>query len=103
MNIGTSKRRVAVCVICGQRPLRYRRRHHVGGKNHVAWFTMPLCEAHHDQLHALLRTAGIDLENTSDPFVRISRAMGACLVALWMLMQAQQELRNKQEKGPGNE
>jgi len=73
------------CVLCDGERIE---RNHVGGRKHVAWFTMPFCRKHHDQFHALLRIAGVSLEYTSDLRVRLVRAIMACLVALWMLAEA---------------
>ena len=58
---------------------------HVGGRNHVAWFTSPLCRKHHDAFHVALRAAGVDLTYTDDKRERISRARMATLIFLWML------------------
>ena len=80
----------ARCVICGSS--KKIERNHVGGRNHVAWFTMPSCRKHHVQFHALLRIAGVDLEYTSDPRERLSRAVKSCLVFQWMLTEAQQKI-----------
>jgi len=80
-----SKSRLS-CVICSNRG--DIERNHPCGRNHVAWFEMPVCLKHHDQFHALLRTAGINLESTPDSCERILRAMGGCLVALWMLVDS---------------
>ena len=77
----------ARCVICGSKEIQ---RNHVGGQNHVAWFTMPFCRQHHDQFHALLRAAGVDLEYTSDPRERRLRALKAITVCQWMLIEALQ-------------
>ena len=82
------------CVICGRKA----ERNHAGGKNHVAWFTMPFCRAHHAQFHALLRAAGIDLEYTPDPSERLLRGLQACLVALWVQIKALQELNSGGDK-----
>ncbi len=83
------------CVICGRRA----QRNHAGGRNHVAWFTMPFCPVHHAQFHALLRAAGIDLEYTADPRERLLRGLQACLIAQWVLTKALQELiRQRDEK-----
>ncbi len=75
----------ACCVICGCERIE---RNHVGGQNHVAWFTMPFCRPHHDQFHALLRTAGVNLESTTDPVERQLRALEAFRVAEWMIVQS---------------
>ena len=86
----------ARCVICGSN--KEVERHHVGGRRHVAWFTMPFCRKHHDQFHALLRIAGIDLEYTSDPRERLLRALKATTVFQWMLMEALQALDSRPDK-----
>ncbi len=80
----------ARCVICGSK--KKIEHNHVGGRNHVAWFTMPSCPKHHAQFHALLRIAGVDLEYTSDPRERLSRAGKSCLVFQWMLTEAQRNI-----------
>lgn len=80
------------CVICGGKDAE---RNHVGGRNHVAWFTMPFCRPHHEKFHALLRAAGIDLEYTSDPRERMLRSLQACNVAQWMFAQRLQELNSR--------
>ncbi len=80
----------ARCVICGSR--KEIERNHVGGRNHVAWFTMPSCRKHHAQFHALLRNAGVDLEYTSDPQERLLRAHKSCIVFQWMLTEEQKEI-----------
>ncbi len=80
----------ARCVICGSEDIE---RNHVGGRNHVAWFTMPFCRSkHHPQFHALVTAAGINLEYTPDPRERLRRGIEACLLAIWILTQAQREL-----------
>ncbi len=83
------------CVICGSEDVEW---NHVGGRNHVAWFTMPFCRAHHGQFHALLRAAGISLEYTSDRRERLVRAIRACLLVQWILTEALQEIGSQSEK-----
>ena len=78
----TSKGR---CVVCGSST--DVEQNHVGGRNHVAWFTMPFCREHHDQFHALLRASGVDLHYTSDPIERYRRAMQAILLGQWTLTE----------------
>jgi hypothetical protein len=75
----------ARCVICGSKAVE---QNHVGGRNHVAWFTMPFCREHHAQFHGLLRAAGIDPEYTPDPIERGLRALEACWVADWVIVQS---------------
>ncbi len=83
----------ALCVICGSKKIE---RNHMGGRNHVAWFTMPFCREHHTRFHDLTSNAGIDLEYTADPRERLLRALEACWVAQWVLTQA---LRNLNSRG----
>ena len=75
----------ARCVICAARDTE---QNHAGGRNHVAWFTMPLCRNHHAQFHGLLRNAGVNLEYTSDAQERCRRALQALAIAQWMLLEA---------------
>jgi hypothetical protein len=67
-------------------------RNHVGGCNHVAWFTMRFCLDHHAQFHAFLRAADINLEWTCNSRERLMRASQACMAALWILGKALQHL-----------
>jgi hypothetical protein len=60
---------------------------HAGGEKHVAWFTSPLCGQHHDEFHAMLRQAGVNLSSTSDGIERIRRALAAIKVFEWMLLK----------------
>lgn len=83
------------CVICPRTDIEH---NHVGGRNHVAWFTMPFCRKHHTQFHALLRAACVDLEYTSDPRERMLRALKATTVCQWMLTEALQELDSGDNK-----
>jgi len=76
----------ARCVICGSRD--HVEQNHAGGRNHVAWFTMPLCRPHHVRFHELLRIAGVDLEHTPNRRIRLIRALKATLVLAWMLLEA---------------
>jgi hypothetical protein len=73
------------CAICGSTV--DVERHHVGGRNHVAWFTMPLCREHHQLVTESIRRAGVDLRHTSDPVERVKRASQATLIFQWMLTE----------------
>jgi hypothetical protein len=88
-------RAVARCVFCVRQDVE---QHHVGGRNHVAWFTMPLCRTHHAQVHALLRSVGVNLEYTSDPQERYRRALQALAIAQWMLLEALKDSDDKSLK-----
>ena len=82
----------ARCVICAAKDTEH---NHAGGRNHVAWFTMPLCRKHHSQFHHLLRNAGVNLEYTSNPKERYRRALQALAIAQWMLLEA---IKNSDDK-----
>jgi hypothetical protein len=73
------------CVICGS--TRRVEANHAGGRNHVAWFTIPLCGEHHDRFHVLVRQAGVDLRYTPAPIERIRRALAATKIFEWMLLE----------------
>jgi hypothetical protein len=88
MNTRAKAAGAPACVICGSTD--GIEHNHVGGRNHVAWFTMPFCHEHHLQFHALLRAAGVNLEYTPNPEERIVRALKAIAICQWMLLEAQQ-------------
>jgi len=82
---------MARCVICGSNEVEH---HHVGGRNHVAWFTMPVCRNHHTQLHGLLKASGIDLEYTPDSRERLLRALDANALFAWIVRKALREVND---------
>jgi len=61
-------------------------RHHVGGQNFIAWFTMLLCAKCQLIFHARQQTAGIDLRPTPNPFQRLIRALKMTVLFMWMLL-----------------
>lgn len=73
-------------------------RHHAGGERHVAWFTVPLCEPHHAQLHELCRAAGINLEDTPDLTEKRVRALKAISICQWMLLDALHQSNSESNK-----
>ena len=78
------------CVLCGNgQDIEL---HHVGGRNHVPWFTVPLCRDHHVKLTALIHQAGIDMRYVSNEQERISTVRQAVYVFLWMLEEWQANL-----------
>jgi hypothetical protein len=83
--------RVGRCVICGRMKIEH---NHAGGRNFVAWFTMPFCPRHHAQFHALVAAAGINLEHHPDPYERLLRALKAIQICEFMLLEAMQELHS---------
>lgn len=71
------------CALCGSsKNVEF---HHVGGRHHVAWFTVPLCQHHHMRVTAGLHQAGVDMRYTREKRERIRRARQATLVFLWIL------------------
>ena len=59
--------------------------HHIGGRKHVAWFTIPLCQEHHVEITTEIRRAGIDMQHTGNKEERLKRARRAIYVCLWFL------------------
>jgi hypothetical protein len=84
------------CAICASR--RNLQWHHIGGRKHLAWVMMPLCQPHHRQCHALMKRAGINPEYTSDPVERLIRASIAISILLCMVQEALREATLSQPK-----
>jgi hypothetical protein len=74
------------CALCGGR--KNIEHHHIGGRNHLACVTVPLCRAHHRQCHLLLEAAGVDLEYTPNRLERLIRASKAINIFQCMLHEA---------------
>lgn len=72
------------CVLCGSN-LEVTR-HHVGGQNFIAWFTMSLCASCQVIFHARQRAAGIDLRSSSNAKVRLIRALKMAVLFVWTLL-----------------
>jgi hypothetical protein len=73
------------CALCGSTV--QVERHHVGGRFHVAWFTVALCRTHHVRLTEMLRVAGVDMTYTADVRKRLVRILRAMLVFGWMVLE----------------
>ena len=71
---------------------------HPGGRQQLAWFTMPFCDECHSLFHAMVTRAGIDLSYTHDPIERFRRALAAIKIAEWMLLEQLKTLLNPKEK-----
>jgi hypothetical protein len=84
-----SKSQKPHCILC--KSIVDVQRHHVGGRNHVAWFTIPLCCPHHEELTRRLRQAGVNMSYTTDKTERLRRARQAVLVFSWMLEEFEGE------------
>jgi hypothetical protein len=76
---------VRCCVRCGTTDNVIQ--HHLGGKNFIGWFTIALCERCHEIFHARQRAAGIDLRCTSNPRLRLLRALKMTRLFEWMLFE----------------
>ena len=83
------------CVLCGS--TRNVQANHLGGRRHLAWFTMPFCGECHVRFHEMVKRADIDLTYTHDPIEQFRRALAAIKIAEWMLLE---QLKNvTQSKG----
>lgn len=75
--------KVSRCVLCGSTcDVEF---HHVGGRHHIAWFTVPLCRDHHVRMTAALRLSGVEMSYTPNRLERLGRARKALWVFEWML------------------
>lgn len=77
------RKQVRCCAICGSR--KNLQEHHLGGFRHAPFFTIPLCEPHHQAVHLAITRSGISLEYTSVREQRARLARMAGLVFLWFL------------------
>jgi hypothetical protein len=73
------------CAVCGSP--KGVQGNHIGGKNHLAWITMPFCGECHLRFHTLARQAGLDLEYTDDPIERLRRALAFIKICEWMILE----------------
>lgn len=71
------------CAVCGSRE--EVEEHHLGGRQHAPYFTIPLCRKHHEAVTVALRLAGVEMRNASDREERLRRARLAGLVFLWFV------------------
>jgi hypothetical protein len=96
-----TKPKVKRCVLCGS--ARNVQGNHLGGRHHLAWFTMPFCDHCHPLFHTMVDRAGIDLHYTDDPIERIRRALAAIKIAEWMLLEQLKNTLFKSRKEHQNE
>lgn len=75
--------RVRCCAICGATANLIE--HHLGGFHHAPYFTIPLCEPHHQAVHLALTRAGVNLHYTDHLEKRARAARMAAYVFLWFL------------------
>lgn len=74
------------CAICGS--TKDVEEHHLGGRNHAAYFTIPLCRVHHEAVTILIARARVSMQPTSDTAERARLARQAVYVFLWFLDDA---------------
>ncbi len=91
-----SKARKPHCVLCGS--TRDVELHHVGGRHHIAWFTIPLCRIHHLRVTAALRVAGVNMSFTPDTRERFSRVRMATLVFLSLVEEELKDYEQNRQK-----
>jgi hypothetical protein len=82
------------CVLCGS--TRDVQGNHLGGRQHLAWFTMPFCGECHSLFHTMVTRAGIDLSYAHDPIERFRRALEAIKIAEWMLLEQLKRITHRQ-------
>jgi len=84
------------CTICGSTD--QVEKHHVGGRNHVVWFMIPLCRDHHVKLTRYIEGAGIDMRYSPDRLIRLRRARQAIYMLLWFLDMQEEEFTSQDTK-----
>jgi hypothetical protein len=77
------RKQVRCCAICGSR--KNLQEHHLGGFRHTPFFTIPLCEPHHQAVHLAITRAGVNLRYTNNLEERARGARMAAYVFLWFL------------------
>jgi len=84
------------CAICGSR--KHVEDHHLGGRKHARYFTIPLCELHHQEVSIAIRRANAEMMRyTSDRTERLRRIVMACSVLMW---QACKDLQGHEDSNP---
>jgi hypothetical protein len=78
--------RIRRCAICGS--TKDVQDHHLGGRKHAAYFTLPLCCFHHEAVTIALARVRINMQYTSDEAERSRRARMAAYIFLWFLDEA---------------
>ena len=72
--------------------------HHLGGRKHARFFTIPLCEPHHQEVSTAIQRAYSEMMRyTDDRTERLRRIVMACSVLMW---QACKRLENSEDSKP---
>ncbi len=87
------------CAFCGS--TKNVEEHHLGGRNHAAYFTIPLCETHHREVSiSMQRADGEMMRYTSDRSERLRRIVMASTVLMW---QACKHSQGPEDSNPKRE
>lgn len=81
------------CAICGS--TRNIEEHHLGLFQHAPFFTIPLCQPHHQAVTLAIVRAGVDPRYTDIVEERARRARMAAYVFLWFLDEQLAESENR--------
>jgi hypothetical protein len=88
------------CAFCGS--TKNIEEHHLGGRQHAAFFTIPLCERHHQEVSIAIRRADAEMmRDTTDRTERLRRIVMACSVLMWQACKHLQDPRNSSHKNGG--
>jgi hypothetical protein len=92
-----SASRPRCCAICGS--TKDIQEHHLGGRQHAAYFTIPLCVPHHQEVSIAIQRADAEMMRyTSDRTERLIRIVMACSVLQWYACQQLQVQRKPNRK-----
>lgn len=72
---------------------------HLGGFNHLPWFTYPFCNKDHAEFHVMCRRAGVDFNDTKNKSIRLIHALKAMLVGVWMVLDMLEKHVRSQSEG----
>ena len=85
------------CAFCGS--TNQVEEHHLGGRKHAAYFTIPLCEEHHQEVSIAIQRAYSEMMRyTSDRTERLRRIVMACTVLMWQACQHLQGPENSSSR-----
>lgn len=78
-----TRSRVRCCALCGS--TKDLQEHHLGLFQHAPFFTIPLCQSHHQAVSISIVRAGVDPHYTNIAEERARRARMAAYVFLWFI------------------
>jgi hypothetical protein len=81
--VKSSRPKGRCCAICGST---FKvEEHHLGGRQHARFFTVPLCQPHHREVTIMIQRAGVQMESASDEMERLRRVTQAVAVFQWFV------------------